>query len=187
MGVNLKNKFLTCALILIFVLFGCVQSTSKPTPQSSGVVENQQSIVNNPSIGEFVARCCYDTVKEGIVLYSNQFTDAKKLVYEHSDGSRHGLISIFGAIQGFLKLDVFELNSYCNNGGRIAPSVANNKDGVDATDPLNGKDSLSTNSIILNFDKSIETTTIDECILIVKLKNGNTITKKFIVKMIGLK
>ena len=187
----MKKYFLSILIIAFLFLAGCVpknyDSSTTSSIKQDTTPQNSPPVSNPPSIGEFVARCCYDTISNGVVLYGNQLISNNRAFQKGDTGEYQSMVSIFGSYQGFSKSDISKIDAYCNNGGRIAPSIANNEGQLDATDAQNGKDSLSSSRIILNYIKNIESSSTDNCILIVNLKNGNTVNKNFIIKIIGSK
>jgi len=192
-GVEILKKYFLSILIVAFLfLAGCSSNNSSTvsTTNQETSSQNVQPVNNPPMIGDFVARCCYDTISNGVVLYGNQLISNRR-AFQTGDTGQEGpyqsMVSIFGAYQGFSKSDISKIDAYCNNGGRIAPSVANNEGQLDGTDAQNGKDPLSSSRIILNYIKNIESSSTDNCILIVNLKNGNVVNKNFIIKIIGSK
>ena len=177
------KKTIFVALIVSLFLIGCTPKIydSSTTPSNKPSVEaNIQSIpVNKPSLGEPNGECCSDTIKDGIVLYGNQISSARHTIDSGDD--ERAVFSILIPYSGFLEKDVSNVNVYCNNGAQVNFNLMYEKTipNVIIIPPEYEY------KIVITYRKLLKYTSTDECVLLVNLKNGDTASKKFNIKLIG--
>lgn len=184
-GVKILNKiFLVISIAIFLILVGCASrnydsSTTSSAKQGPTQSNTQPIVASNPSLGEPVTECCADTIKDGIVLYGNQISSERHTILD-SDGE-HAVFDILIPYSGFTEKDVSKVNVYCNNGAKVSFTLMYGKTipKVIIVPPFYEY------KIVIDYNKVLKYTSTDECVLLVNLKNGDTVSKKFNIKLIG--